>query len=62
MPPYHWLSYSGLRRGEVFGLRRRNVDLQWRRLTVARSYAGVPKSGKTRYLPIDEELEPILRA
>lgn len=51
----------GLRRGEVFGLRWRDVDLQRRRLTVARSYAGAPKSGETRHLPIDEELEPILR-
>lgn len=52
----------GLRRGEVFGLRWRDVDLQRRRLTVARSYAGAPKSGEARHLPLPDELEPILRA
>lgn len=52
----------GLRRGEIFGLRWRDVDLERRRLTVARSYTGTPKSGQARHLPIDEELHAILLA
>lgn len=42
----------GLRRGEIFGLRWQDVDLSHRRLTVARSYEGLPKNGKARTLPI----------
>lgn len=42
----------GLRRGEVFGLRWQDVDLIHHRLTVARSYEGIPKNGKARTLPI----------
>ena len=42
----------GLRRGEVFGLRWQDVDLVNYRLTVARSYEGLPKNGKARVLPI----------
>lgn len=42
----------GLRRGEVFGLRWQDVDLVNHRLTVARSYEGLPKNGKPRTLPI----------
>lgn len=52
----------GLRRGEIFGLRWSDVDLDARRLTVARSYTGVPKSGEARHLPLPDELTPILRA
>jgi integrase len=52
----------GLRRGEIFGLRWRDVDMQRRQLTIARSYASAPKSGESRHLPLPEELDPILRA
>ena len=48
----------GLRRGEVFGLRWQDVDLKGQRLTVARSFEGLPKSGKPRTLPIP----PVLAA
>ena len=48
----------GLRRGEVFGLRWQDVDLSGQRLTVARSFAGLPKSGKPRTMPIP----PVLAA
>lgn len=42
----------GLRRGEVFGLRWEDVDMNGRRLTVARSFDNLPKNGKARTLPI----------
>ena len=50
----------GLRKGELFGLRWRDVDVKNRRLTVARSYATTPKSGKPRYLRIPMALVPLL--
>ena len=46
----------GLRRGEIFGLRWQDVDLRNQRLTVARSYEALPKSGKPRTLPIPAAL------
>ena len=54
--------HTGLRRGELFGLRWLDVDLQARRLTVARSYRGTPKSGKTRHLRLPDALIPTLNA
>lgn len=50
----------GLRRGEVFGLRWQDVDLKKKRLTVARSYTGLPKSGRPRTLPIPSALASVL--
>lgn len=47
----------GLRRGEVFGLRWEDVDLKWKRLTVARSFDSLPKNGKSRTLPIPSALQ-----
>jgi integrase len=54
--------YAGLRKGELFGLRWCDVNLERGQLTVARSYTKAPKSGKPRHLPINPELAPILRA
>ncbi|MFO0578612.1 MAG: site-specific integrase [Polyangia bacterium] len=48
----------GLRRGEVFGLRWQDVDVDGQRLTVARSFGGLPKNGRPRTLPIP----PVLAA
>jgi len=53
--------YAGLRRGEIFGLRWQDVDLDAGRLTVARSYKLLPKSNKPRYLPLPAVLVPLLR-
>lgn len=63
-----WLRYvsiaftlrTGLRKGELFGLRWRDLDLLTRRLDVARSYQQTPKSGTTRHLRIPTELLPLL--
>jgi integrase len=48
--------YLGLRRGEIFGLRWQDVDLKHARITVARSYLTLPKSGKPRHLRLPQEL------
>ena len=47
---------QGLRRGEICGLRWCDVDLRNSRLTVARSYQGTPKNGKTRTLPLHVDM------
>jgi integrase len=54
--------YTGLRKGELFGLRWSDVDLETRRLTVARSYRGLPKSGKLRHLRLPTRMVPLLRS
>lgn len=52
---------TGLRRGEIFGLRWQDLDLESGRLTVARSYTLLPKSGKPRHLPLPSILLSLLR-
>jgi integrase len=51
----------GLRRGEVFGLRWQDVDLDASRVQISRSYRGATKSGKTRHLPLPSVLVELLR-
>jgi integrase len=53
---------TGLRKGELLGLRWRDLDLDTRRLTVARSYRSTPKGGKARHLSIPAACLPGLRA
>jgi len=53
--------YSGLRRGEIFGLRWQDVDVDAARLTVARSYKLLPKANKPRHLPLPAALAALLR-
>jgi len=54
--------HTGLRKGELLGLRWVDVDLQTKRLTVARSFEVAPKSGKTRHLRLpDAVLEPMMQ-
>ena len=53
--------YLGLRKGELFALRRRDVELAAGRIIVARSHErATTKTGKTRVLPICSELRPYL--
>lgn len=54
--------HTGLRRGELFGLRWLDIDLHARRITVARSYGGTPKSGKARHLRLPDSVAPVLAA
>lgn len=52
--------HTGLRKGELLGLRWQDLDLESRRLTVARSYGSLPKSGKARHLRLPVMLVPLL--
>jgi integrase len=53
--------HTGLRKGELLGLRWIDLDLDTQRLTVARSFGTAPKSGKARHLRIPSALLPVLR-
>ena len=50
--------YTGLRKGELLGLRWQDLDLESRRLTVARSFKSSPKSGKVRHLRLPSNVSP----
>ena len=53
--------YTGLRRGELLGLRKQDVDLDARLLTVARSYdTETTKGGHADVIPIAQEAVPYL--
>lgn len=51
--------HTGLRKGEILGLRWQDLDLETRRLTIARSYGSTPKSGRVRHLRLPSALVPI---
>ena len=54
--------YAGLRCGEIFALRWRDIDFERGVLTVRQSYLGAPtKSGKPRTVPLAEDLATALR-
>jgi integrase len=57
----HLAAYTGLRKGELLGLRWIDLDLTSLRLSVARSYHGTPKSGQTRHLRLPSACVPLLR-
>tara|TARA_R110000751_G_scaffold4610_1_gene22348 strand:+ start:2690 stop:3478 length:789 start_codon:yes stop_codon:yes gene_type:complete len=52
--------HAGLRRGEVYGLERRDIQFDRNRIAVRRSYNGPTKSGKTRFVPLSRELKNAL--
>ena len=54
--------YTGMRKGELLGLRWIDLDLETRRLTVARSYTRAPKGNKARHLRLPACLVAMLRA
>jgi integrase len=54
--------YAGLRAGEIFGLRWREVSLSSRLLSISRSFQRATKNGLTRHIPIGAELYEILSA
>lgn len=55
-------AHTGLRKGELLGLRWTDLDLSRLRLTVARSYRDRPKGGRERHLRLPSVLVPALRA
>ena len=56
----HLAVRTGLRKGELLGLRWTDVELSSGRLTIARSFAATPKSGRPRHLRLPAEVVPIL--
>lgn len=63
-----WLRYvaivftlhTGVRKGELLGLRWHDLDLTTRRLDIARSYRLLPKSGAVRHLKLPTTIVPLL--
>ena len=53
--------YTGMRKGELFGLRWIDVQFDRGLIHVAHSYGKTPKSGKWRPVPLHPALAPILR-
>lgn len=53
--------YTGMRAGELFGLRWSDVVIKRGLIAVKRSYDKPTKSGKMRYVPILDVLAPILK-
>ncbi len=56
----HLAIHSGLRKGELLGLRWQDLDLESRRLTVSRSFRSTPKGGKIRHLRLPLSCVPVL--
>jgi integrase len=61
-PLYATAVHTGMRMGELFGLRWTDVEFGGGRIHVRRSYRTTPKSGKGRTLPLSPHLAPTLRA
>ena len=57
----HLAVHTGMRKGELLGLRWQDIDFSTRRLTVARSYNTTPKGGKPRPLRLPSICIPILQ-
>ena len=53
--------YTGLRAGELAGLRWDDVSFERRLITVQRSYGGLTKGGEVRHVPILDPVLPVLR-
>ena len=53
--------YTGMRKGELDGLRWSDVKLTAATLRIAYSYDSTPKSGNARFVPIPPQILPILR-
>lgn len=63
VPIYATAVYTGMRAGELFGLRWCDVDFARRLITVQRSYAQeTTKTNRIRRVPILDPLVPLLRA
>lgn len=55
--------YTGMRKGEPFGLRKRDVDLELGLMVVTRSYESeTTKGGHADLIPVAEPLVPYIRA
>lgn len=54
--------YTGMRKGELYGLTWACVRFDLGRIEIRRSFDGPPKNGKPRTIPLHPELAPILKA
>ena len=52
--------HTGLRKGELFGLKGEDVDFVSGHLNVKRSWDGPTKSGRPRTVPMSEDVEKVL--
>jgi len=52
--------HAGLRRGEIFGLRCKDVDVLNGKIMVSHSYHGPTKSGRSRVVPMSAELKNVM--
>jgi integrase len=59
---YSTAVYTGLRVGELSGLKWNDIDFEKRLISVQCSYSGPTKSGDIRYVPILDPLLPVLKA
>ncbi len=59
---YAMAVYTGMRAGELAGLRWDDVNFETRLIAVQRSFDGPTKAGDVRYVPILDVLLPVLRA
>jgi len=54
--------WTGMRKGELFGLRKSDVDLEAGTITIRRSYdSDTTKGGRAAVIPIAEPLKPFLQ-
>ena len=60
-PMFSTAIYTGMRAGELAGLRWDDIDFSNRLILVQRSFAGPTKSGKSRYVPIVDCNLPVLK-
>lgn len=58
---YSTAVYTGMRAGELAGLRWDDVNFETRLIAVQRSFDGPTKAGDVRYVPILDVLLPVLR-
>lgn len=58
---YSTAVYTGMRAGELAGLRWDDVSFETRLIAVQRSFEGPTKAGDVRYVPILDVLLPVLR-
>jgi integrase len=61
-PLYATAIYTGMRAGELAGLKWSDVSFERRLITVQRSFNGPTKAGDVRHVPIIDVLLPILKA
>ncbi len=53
-------AYTGMRKGEVAGLKWSDISIDPAQITIRRSYGSTTKSGKGRVVPFYRQLQPIL--